>query len=67
MRNTYIGDDITESEKMGSIEDYSLYKEQRDLENYKIYMNCSDADQDTITVKKTNEQGKVKRLVLDKK
>ena len=32
------------SEKFGSIEDYSIYQEQKDLNNYKKYINSSAYD-----------------------
>ena len=32
------------SERFGSIEDYSVYQEQKDLKNYKTYLNSSAYD-----------------------
>lgn len=36
--------EVSCSERMGVIEDYSVYQEQRDLDNYRKFMNCSDYD-----------------------
>lgn len=36
--------EINSCEKFGKIEDYSLYQEQRDLENYKRFINSSAYD-----------------------
>ncbi len=39
MRNPHIRDCVSLSEKYGTIEDYSEYQEQRDLESYKNFIN----------------------------
>ena len=44
MRNPHIRDCVSLSEKYGTIEDYSEYQEQRDLENYKNFINSSAYD-----------------------
>lgn len=44
MRNPHIRDCVSLSEKYGAIEDYSGYQEQRDLENYKSFINSSAYD-----------------------
>lgn len=44
MRNPHIRDCVSLSEKYGTIEDYSEYQEQRDLENYKSFINSSAYD-----------------------
>lgn len=37
--------EITESERMGAIDDYSIYQEKKDLESYKRFMNSSSYDE----------------------
>lgn len=44
MRNPHIRDCVSLSEKYGTIEDYSKCQEQRDLENYKSFINSSAYD-----------------------
>lgn len=44
MRNPHIRDCVSLEEKYGSIEDYSEYQEQRDLENYKHFINSQAYD-----------------------
>lgn len=54
--------EITSSERFGSIEDYSEYQEQKDLKNYKSFINSSAYDD----VKKVEtEMGHQKILTLD--
>lgn len=66
MKNHHVRDGVTESEKMGTIEDYSLYQEKQDLENYRFYMNSSASDCDGFTGKKMCEQLKIKNLTREK-
>ncbi|MBO5479471.1 MAG: hypothetical protein J6A04_07330 [Clostridia bacterium] len=36
---------MTDTERMNAIEDYSIYKENKDLESYKRFMNSSSYDE----------------------
>ena len=44
MKNPHIRDCVSIGERFGSIEDYSEHQEQKDLENYKRFINSSAYD-----------------------
>lgn len=44
MKNPHIRDCVSLSEKEGTIEDYSVYQEQNDLEKYRSFINSSAYD-----------------------
>ena len=44
MRNPHIRDCVSLGEKYGTIEDYSQYQEQKDLESYRKFLNSSAYD-----------------------
>ena len=37
--------EVTDAERMNAIEDYSIYREKKDLESYKHFMNSSSYDE----------------------
>ena len=56
MRNPHIRDCVSAAEKFGSIEDYSEYQEQKDLERYKSFINSSAYDFIRDTEDEVNKQ-----------
>lgn len=45
MKNLHLRDCVSLGEREGTIEDYSLYQERNDLENYKKFLNSSAFDE----------------------
>lgn len=65
MRNPHIRDCISLSERDGHIEDYSIYQEQKDLKNYKQYINSSaydDVKETELEIKKEMTLSKLRKI-----